>query len=73
MRWSRELERATGLRFCVNAPYSGTAVLEDYGEHHLRTGEVILYTSADSVLQLAAHVDVLAEDSCMPPAGRPAR
>ena len=58
----RELEQATGLRFCVNAPYSGTAVLEDYGEHHLRTGEVILYTSADSVLQLAAHVDVLAED-----------
>jgi phosphopentomutase len=58
----RELEQATGLRFCVNAPYSGTAVLEDYGEHHLRTGELILYTSADSVLQLAAHVDVLTED-----------
>jgi phosphopentomutase len=57
----RALERATGLRFCVNRPYSGTAVLDDYGEHHLRTGEVILYTSADSVLQLAAHVDVLSE------------
>ncbi|MHB8694153.1 MAG: phosphopentomutase [Solirubrobacteraceae bacterium] len=56
-----ELQRATGLRFCVNRPYSGTAVLEDYGEHHLRTREVILYTSADSVLQLAAHVDVLPE------------
>jgi phosphopentomutase len=56
-----ELERATGLRFCVNSPFSGTAVLEDYGEHHLRTGEVILYTSADSVLQLAAHIDVLSE------------
>jgi phosphopentomutase len=56
-----ELEQATGLRFCVNAPYSGTAVLEDHGEHHLRTGEVILYTSADSVLQLAAHTDVLSE------------
>jgi len=56
-----ELERATGLHFCVNQPYSGTVVLEDYGEHHLRTGEVIIYTSADSVLQLAAHVDVLAE------------
>src|SRR5581483_1079524 len=40
-----------------NRPYSGTVVLEDYGEHHLRTGELILYTSADSVLQLAAHVD----------------
>jgi phosphopentomutase len=57
----QELERATRLRFCVNTPYSGTAVLEDHGEHHLRTGEVILYTSADSVLQLAAHVDVLPE------------
>jgi phosphopentomutase len=55
------LERATGLRFCCNKPYSGTVVLEDFGEHHLRTGEVILYTSADSVLQLAAHVDVLTE------------
>jgi phosphopentomutase len=56
-----ELEHATGLRFCVNRPYSGTVVIDDYGEHHLRTGEVILYTSADSVLQLAAHVDRLSE------------
>ncbi|MCW3066329.1 MAG: phosphopentomutase, partial [Solirubrobacterales bacterium] len=55
------LERATGLRFCCNRPYSGTAVLDAYGEHHLETGEVILYTSADSVLQLAAHVDRLPE------------
>ena len=55
------LEEATGLRFCCNLPYSGTEVLEAYGPHHLETGEVILYTSADSVLQLAAHVDVLDE------------
>jgi phosphopentomutase len=55
------LERATGLRFCCNKPYSGTEVLEAYGAHHLETGEVILYTSADSVLQLAAHVDRLSE------------
>jgi phosphopentomutase len=55
------LEHATGVRFCCNRPYSGTEVLEDYGEHHLRTGEVILYTSADSVLQLAAHVDLYSE------------
>src|SRR5215217_4467029 len=55
------LEGATGLRFCCNRPYSGTAVIEDFGEHHLATGEVILYTSADSVLQLAAHVHVLPE------------
>jgi phosphopentomutase len=55
------LERATGLRFCCNAPYSGTEVLDAFGPHHLETDEVILYTSADSVLQLAAHVDVLSE------------
>ena len=55
------LERVTGLGFCCNLPYSGTQVIEDFGEHHLETGEVILYTSADSVLQLAAHVDVLSE------------
>jgi phosphopentomutase len=55
------LEQATGRRFCCNRPYSGTAVIEDYGEHHLRTGELILYTSADSVLQVAAHDDVVPE------------
>ena len=55
------LERATGQRFCCNRPFSGTAVLDAYGGHHLRTGELILYTSADSVLQIAAHVDVLSE------------
>jgi phosphopentomutase len=55
------LEEATGLRFCCNGPYSGTEVIEDWGPHHLETGELILYTSADSVLQLAAHVDVLPE------------
>jgi phosphopentomutase len=55
------LEEATGLRFCCNRPYSGTEVLVDYGPHHLETGEAILYTSADSVLQIAAHVDVISE------------
>jgi phosphopentomutase len=55
------LEEATGLRFCCNLPFSGTEVIEAYGPYHLQTGEVILYTSADSVLQLAAHVDVLSE------------
>jgi phosphopentomutase len=55
------VEAATGLRFCCNRPFSGTEVLDAYGPHHLETGEVILYTSADSVLQLAAHVDVLDE------------
>jgi phosphopentomutase len=59
------LERVTGLRFCANTPASGTEVIEEWGEHHLRTGEVILYTSADSVLQLAAHHDVLSEDELL--------
>jgi phosphopentomutase len=55
------LEQATGRRFCCNRPYSGTQVIDDYGEHHLRSGELILYTSADSVLQIAAHNDVIDE------------
>jgi phosphopentomutase len=56
-----ELERATGLRFCANRPADGLAIIAALGEHHLQTGEVILYTSADSVLQLAAHGDRLPE------------
>jgi phosphopentomutase len=55
------LEDATGRRFCCNLPFSGTEVLEAFGAHHLETGELILYTSADSVLQIASHVDVLSE------------
>jgi phosphopentomutase len=55
------LEGATGLRFCANRPANGVAIIEELGEHHLQTGEVILYTSADSVLQLAAHDDRVAE------------
>lgn len=52
---------ATGQRFCCNQPYSGTSVIEDFGDHHRRTGELILYTSQDSVMQVAAHTDVLDE------------
>ena len=55
------LQDATGQRFCCNRPFSGTAVLDAFGEHHLATGELILYTSADSVLQIAAHIEVLPE------------
>lgn len=40
-----------------NMPYSGTDVIRDYGEKHLKTGDPILYTSADSVMQIACHVD----------------
>src|SRR3954453_15245494 len=55
------LGQATGLRFCATRAPDGIAIIEDLGAHHLETGEVILYTSADSVLQLAAHDDVLPE------------
>jgi phosphopentomutase len=55
------LEDVTGMRFCCNRPFSGTEVLEAYGPHHLKTGEAILYTSADSVLQIACHVDRVSE------------
>ncbi|HWH94800.1 MAG TPA: phosphopentomutase [Baekduia sp.] len=55
------LRAATGREFCCNKPYSGTEVIDDFGEHHLQTGELILYTSADSVLQVAAHDDLLPE------------
>jgi phosphopentomutase len=55
------VEEASGHTFCCNRPYSGTAVIDDFGEHHLQTGELILYTSADSVLQIAAHDEVLPE------------
>jgi phosphopentomutase len=54
---------ATGHAWCCNRPYSGTAVIDDFGEHHRRTGELILYTSQDSVMQIAAHSGVLPEDA----------
>ncbi len=54
------LRAATGHRFCCNAPANGVTVLAEWGPHHLATGELILYTSQDSVLQLAAHVDRVA-------------
>lgn len=52
-------EQATGRGTLCNLPYSGTDVIRDYGEEHLRTGKLIVYTSADSVFQIAAHEDVV--------------
>ncbi len=52
-------ERLTGRKTLCNRPYSGTEVIKDYGEEHLRTGALIVYTSADSVFQIAAHEDVV--------------
>ena len=52
--------RAIGKeRVLCNLPYSGTDVIRDYGEEHIKTGYPIVYTSADSVFQIAAHVDVV--------------
>jgi phosphopentomutase len=51
------LQKAMGREIICNRPYNGIAAIEDYGAEHLRTGALILYTSQDSVLQLAAHVD----------------
>ena len=55
--------RATGRGVLCNKPYSGTEVIRDYGEEHLRTGSLIVYTSADSVFQIAAHTDVVSEET----------
>ena len=52
-------ERKTGRGAICNRPYSGTEVIRDYGEEHRRTGAYIVYTSADSVFQIAAHEDVI--------------
>ena len=51
--------QATGKEILCNKPYSGTAVINDYGEEHIKTGKLIVYTSADSVFQIAAHEDVI--------------
>jgi phosphopentomutase len=56
-----QLRDGTGRGVLCNKPYSGTAVIDDYGEEHLRTGDLIVYTSADSVLQIAAHEDEVAQ------------
>lgn len=53
------LKRATGREILCNQPYSGTEVIAKYGEEHMRTGALIVYTSADSVLQIAAHEEIV--------------
>ena len=54
-----EFSKRTGRGVLCNLPYSGTDVIRDYGEEHIRTGKLIVYTSADSVFQIAAHEDVV--------------
>ena len=50
-----EFEKRTGRKVICNLPYSGTEVIKDYGEEHMKTGALIVYTSADSVFQIAAN------------------
>ncbi|MEG1849020.1 MAG: phosphopentomutase [Oscillospiraceae bacterium] len=52
-----ELSAQINRKSLCNKPYSGTEVIRDYGREHLETGSVIVYTSADSVMQIAAHED----------------
>ena len=56
----KKFEKKTGGRKCLcNKPYSGTEVIKDYGEEHMKTGALILYTSADSVCQIAANESIV--------------
>lgn len=54
-----ELEAKTGRKVIGNKPASGTEIIKELGEEHMATGALIVYTSADSVLQIAAHEDII--------------
>lgn len=58
----KEFEQKTGRKVVGNKPASGTEILDEYGEHQMKTGDVIVYTSADSVFQIAAHEEVIPLD-----------
>ncbi|MCE5039252.1 phosphopentomutase [Staphylococcus auricularis] len=55
----QEIEAMTGRKVVANRPASGTQIIEEWGEHQMKTGDLIVYTSADPVLQIAAHEDVI--------------
>lgn len=55
----KPFREATGRGVLANAPWSGTEVINKYGAEHMRTGDLIVYTSADSVFQIAAHEDIV--------------
>lgn len=55
----KAFEEKTGRKAICNLPYSGTDVIEDYGREHVETGALIVYTSADSVFQIAAHEEIV--------------
>lgn len=58
-----EFEKQTGRKVLCNKPYSGTEVIKDYGEEHMKTGALIVYTSSDSVFQIAAHEDIISVET----------
>lgn len=55
----RQLEEKTGRKVIGNKPASGTEIIKELGEEHMKTGAIIVYTSADPVLQIAAHEDIV--------------
>lgn len=55
----QQIEAFSGRKVVCNKPYSGTAVIDDYGQHQMETGDLIVYTSADPVLQIAAHEEII--------------
>ncbi|MFS0863472.1 phosphopentomutase [Fredinandcohnia sp. 179-A 10B2 NHS] len=57
-----EIEKRTGRGILGNKPASGTEIMDELGEEHMKTGKLIVYTSADSVLQIAAHEEVVPLD-----------
>lgn len=57
-----EFTRRTGRGVLCNLPYSGTQVIQEYGDAHMKTGDLIVYTSADSVFQIAAHEEIVPLD-----------
>lgn len=56
-------EKKTGRKVICNRPYSGTEVIKDYGREHMESGALIVYTSADSVFQIAAHEDIVPRET----------
>ncbi len=54
-----EFCKQTGRSILCNKPFSGTQVIKEYGQEHMKTGDLIVYTSADSVFQIAAHEDIV--------------
>ena len=58
-----EFSRRVGREVLCNKPYSGTEVIQDYGDEHVKTGALIVYTSADSVFQIAAHEEIVSVET----------